>query len=69
MGWFASISPALLVVLVCPVVMGFLMFFMMRGMRSGGTHQQNDAGQADGVQRIAALEQEVHELRSRQGRS
>jgi hypothetical protein len=69
MSWFASISPLFLVVLVCPVMMGFMMFFMMRGMHSGGTHEQNDAGQADGDQRIAKLEDEVRELRSRQSRS
>jgi hypothetical protein len=69
MSWFASISPLFLVVLVCPVVMSFLMFFMMRGIHSGGKHQQNDAGQADGDQRIAKLEDEVRELRSRQSRS
>jgi hypothetical protein len=69
MGWLASISPLFLLVLVCPVVMSFMMFFMMRGMHSGGTHQENDAGHADGDQRIATLEQEVRELRSRQSRS
>jgi hypothetical protein len=69
MSWFASISPVFLVVLICPLMMSFLMFVMMRGMHSSGTHQQNDAGQADGDQRIAALEEEVRELRSRQSRS
>ncbi len=35
----AAVSPLWLVVLVCPVVMSFLMFFMMRGMHGGHGHE------------------------------
>jgi hypothetical protein len=37
----------LLVILVCPAVMGVMMFFMMRGMRGGPSRDDRSMGPSD----------------------
>ncbi len=62
MDWLIGISPILLIVLICPLVM----FFMMRGMHGGhgeaGTQAGPHAGH-DEAQRLTELEEEVARLR------
>lgn len=52
--------PFSLFALACPIGMGLMMFFMMRGMR--GQHQEHPPKDVSPAQRLAHLEAEKRDL-------